>query len=276
MAPNGGMISYARKGINRMKQTIFLTKEKEKELSENCQKALRRLRKRIGSAVKEGCTPEILMSAAKARRPVPKEIEVIEAIRNEFVESCSPWAIHVAQRTFFKAGNRLERDDLIQNAMFGLMRGALRFDHRKAKWSTYCTWWIYQALSRAIRNDASMIRVPECRQSQHRLGQLDEETAEQVRVAMSVGLEPVPATIPDRDHHPEPSDPIPEMRRILTKRELEIMLRRYGLGGHYPQTLHAVGDKLNLSRERVRQIQVFALRKLKESKILREEFEHEI
>ena len=259
-----------------MQRINWLTKEEEHKLSSRCQKALRRLRERLGAAISEKATPEVVMSAAQARRPVPPEISEIESARDVLVEKCTPWARNIVRRAYERNDKRsgaLDLDDLTQSAMCGLMSAAIRYEAQRGKWSTYCTWWIRQAIGRAMRQESYMIRVPEARQYQLRRNQLDEEETDRIRNIMCTTLKPMTEYLPDRERVAPPGDLLPEMTRLLDKRELEVVLRRFGIGDHTRQTLKDIGAHLKLSRERIRQLQNIALDKLRESKLLREEFE---
>ncbi len=259
------------------KKIIWLTKEEEDELSDRCQKALCRLRKRLGAAIDAKALPETVMSAARARRPIPPEIADIESARDELVEKCTPWARNIVRCTY-ERNNRgvgtMDLDDLTQCAMLGLMRAALRFKSRRAKWTTYCTWWICQATGRALRQEQYMIRIPEACQAQLRQGQLHESEADRVRKIMAVSLKVIPEYIPNPEHIATPDQAIlyEAMWKLLDEREFEVVLRRFGMCGYSCQTLKTIGEELELSRERIRQIQNKALSKLRESK-LREELE---
>lgn len=251
----------------------FLTAKEEQDLSKACQKALHQLRDRLGAAVDEKAMPEVVIAAARARR---WDVSKIEFIRKKFVESCTPWAIDMSRRVFRRQIARsgaLELDDIIQSAMIGLMAASLRYKPGRGKWSTYCTWWIRQSIGRSLRQEQNIIRVPEACQTSLRQNLLDKDESARVNKIIHSHSIPFPEGLPDREHRTVPDEEsiYVELKALLEPRELEIMLRRFGLRGRAPQTLGIIGVALNLSRERIRQIQNIALEKLRWSKILREE-----
>lgn len=287
----------------------FLTLEKEiNELSPRAERnkfaaaklaaARRRLRKR------ELAAGRTLDEFKKDVRMLQRWMDKSQEAKREMVESNLRLVISIAK----KYTNRgLSFLDLIQEGNMGLMKAVEKFEYRRGyKFSTYATWWIRQAVTRAIADQARTIRIPV-----HMIETINKVLRGAKKLMMETGREPTPEELADElgitaervreiykiAQHPislqaevgdggesqfgdfledtgadSPAeatgysilkDKMNEVLATLTERERKVLIQRFGLLDGKPKTLEEVGIEFNVTRERIRQIEAKALRKMR-------------
>ncbi len=276
----------------------LLSRDEEVELAkriERGEKAKQRLAK-LGDE---------LEFAERAR--LEAEVQQGQEAFQELVQANFRLVISIAKKYM---GHGVPMLDLIQEGNLGLIRAAEKFDYRKGyKFSTYATWWIRQAVTRALADQGRTIRIPvHMKDRIQRLSRLSHElemelgrrptpeeiadevdlSLSQVKLALDAARQPLSLEKPVGDEEdselgdfiegedlPDPSEEvdltllseeIEDLLSSLTPREARILTMRYGLSGGREYTLKEVGQKFGLTRERIRQIEQEALRKLRHPK----------
>ncbi len=266
-----------------------------------CKGEIERCQKRLDALNdKYEITPEELF---KTCLDIEQGQRLIDHSKNDLVESNLRLVVSIAKK-YINRG--LQFSDLIQEGNIGLMKAVEKFEYQRGyKFSTYATWWIRQAITRAIADQARTIRIPvhmietihKINRTQRRLVQelgrepTEEEIAEEagfsadkIRKILKIAQEPISLETPVGDDDSHLRDFLEDNKTIsppemvsrmnlkeqlglvlssLTEREARVIEMRFGLKDGNEHTLEEVGQEFQVTRERIRQIEAKALRKLK-------------
>ena len=279
----------------------LLTAEEEIELAQKMEDGVKaaetiaELQKKL-----EDCPEEEKAEINKQIEEQQEIVDIGEDSKKKLAEANLRLVVSIAKRY---VGRGMLFLDLIQEGNLGLIKAVEKFDYRKGyKFSTYATWWIRQAITRAIADQARTIRIPVhmvetinklIRVSRQLLQELGREPTpeemnmpvDRVREILKISQEPVSLETPigeEEDSHlgdfiqddnvPVPSDAaaftllkeqLVEVLGTLTEREQRVLRLRFGLDDGRARTLEEVGKEFNVTRERIRQIEAKALRKLR-------------
>ena len=283
----------------------LLSAEEEIELAKNMEAgAVAKEKIAILKSREENATEEELAEIKEEIKNLQKDLDAGDEAKKRLAEANLRLVVSIAKRY---VGRGMLFLDLIQEGNLGLIKAVEKFDYRKGyNFSTYATWWIRQAITRAIADQARTIRIPVhmvetinklIRVSRQLLQELGREPSpeeiaaemnmpvERVREILKISQEPVSLETPigeEEDSHlgdfiqddnvPVPADAaaftllkeqLEEVLGTLTEREQKVLTLRFGLEDGRARTLEEVGKEFNVTRERIRQIEAKALRKLR-------------
>lgn len=304
--PEGGSVEDpVRMYLKEIGKVPLLSADEEIELAQNMEdgavatEKINVLKGRLDGASEEE-KAEIKEEIKTLQRDVDKGADA----KKRLAEANLRLVVSIAKRY---VGRGMLFLDLIQEGNLGLIKAVEKFDYKKGyKFSTYATWWIRQAITRAIADQARTIRIPVhmvetinklIRVSRQLLQELGREPSpeeiakemnmpvERVREILKISQEPVSLETPigeEEDSHlgdfikddnvPVPADAaaftllkeqLEEVLGTLTEREQKVLTLRFGLEDGRARTLEEVGKEFNVTRERIRQIEAKALRKLR-------------
>lgn len=259
----------------------------------------------LAQAIEAGRDARLRVDADDARDGDTGLVVEGERARHHFIEANVRLVQSIANR--FSVPVHLDRDDIVQDGMIGLEKAVEKFDWRRGyKFSTYATWWIRQAITRSIADQARTIRIPvhmiETINKMNRLSRQHlqefgfepdasvlaekmEIPEDKIRKIMKIAKEPISMETPigdDDDSHlgdfiedgantaPLEAamqaglrDVVKDILDSLTPREAKVLRMRFGIEMSTDHTLEEVGKQFDVTRERIRQIEAKALRKLK-------------
>ena len=304
--PDGVSIEdLVRMYLKEIGKVPLLSAEEEIELAKNMEAgAVAKEKIAILKSREENATEEELAEIKEEIKNLQKDLDAGDEAKKRLAEANLRLVVSIAKRY---VGRGMLFLDLIQEGNLGLIKAVEKFDYRKGyKFSTYATWWIRQAITRAIADQARTIRIPVhmvetinklIRVSRQLLQELGREPSpeeiaaemnmpvERVREILKISQEPVSLETPigeEEDSHlgdfiqddnvPVPADAaaftllkeqLEEVLGTLTEREQKVLTLRFGLEDGRARTLEEVGKEFNVTRERIRQIEAKALRKLR-------------
>ena len=269
MAETFAIDDPVRMYLKEIGKVDLLTPEEEVTLAERMQK---------GSAAAERIAAEGDAIPPEERAQLDKDIKAGDRAKKRLAEANLRLVVSIAKRY---VGRGMLFLDLIQEGNLGLIKAVEKFDSTKGfKFSTYATWWIRQAITRAIADQARTIRIPV-----HMVETINKVIRVSRQLLQELGHDPSPEETPigeEEDSHlgdfipdddaPEPAEAasfmllkeqLVEVLKTLTPREEKVLRLRFGIEDGHTRTLEEVGKEFNVTRERIRQIEAKALRKLR-------------